>query len=275
MGDDTAGPTTSADSTPALPAPFAAADDLLADHWIEPGSNNIHPASPVMATEDDTRGSPLPHNIPSNVATTPTIQHRPVQQDHLEIMLTKLRVDVEAIRLHDRLEIDMHHLQLNHRMDLAESADEALSREIQRLKEELTEEMRFQHLVMLVLVLQYYLLVLLQWHQCLQRVRFRHLSPGHPMCHRMVNPFQHLFVQDLGLYHANIFGWLVTLVLIARHLVVMARNNIHFKHVVVAYIYRWNGMSPAYECSPSLQHTSETQVCLSGYSQWRQITISN
>lgn len=126
---------------PPAPAPLASAADFPADHWVEPGADLTPPPSPVMAPEDDIRDSPLPPNF-SFRSATPPIQPRPAQADNLEATLAQLRSEMEALRLRDRQEIATRHDELERRMDLGESVDASLSREIQQVQEMLTQEMQ-------------------------------------------------------------------------------------------------------------------------------------
>ncbi|KAG2029652.1 hypothetical protein BDR03DRAFT_1018120 [Suillus americanus] len=73
-------------------APLASADDFPADHWIEPGTDELPPPapSPAMASEDDIRFSPLP------VVHTPPTQH-PLSHHQMEAMLAQIRVEMEDL----------------------------------------------------------------------------------------------------------------------------------------------------------------------------------
>ncbi|KAG1724339.1 hypothetical protein EDB19DRAFT_1915575, partial [Suillus lakei] len=98
-------------------APLASADDFPADHWIEPGTDELPPPapSPAMASEDDIRFSPLP----------------------MEAMLAQIRVEMEDLRTRDRLEIDLRQDRLERRMGLAEASDSAMSMQVDELERDM------------------------------------------------------------------------------------------------------------------------------------------
>ncbi|KAG1717877.1 hypothetical protein EDB19DRAFT_1921718, partial [Suillus lakei] len=113
-------------------APLASADDFPADHWIEPGTDELPPPapSPAMASEDDIRFSPLP------VVHTPPIRH-PLSHDQMEAMLAQIRVEMEDLRTRDRLEIDLRQDRLERRMGLAEASDSAMSMQVDELERDM------------------------------------------------------------------------------------------------------------------------------------------
>jgi hypothetical protein len=124
------------------PAP-ASASDSPADHWVEPGMDLTPPPSPVMASEDNIRDSPLP--LPPNISTrspTPPIQPSPGQTNQLETTMAQIRSEMGALRLRDRQEVQDRYDELQRRVDLGESADASLGREIQLVQERLAEEMQ-------------------------------------------------------------------------------------------------------------------------------------
>jgi hypothetical protein len=153
-----------ADETTPAPAqpPLASADDFPADHWQEPGSDNVPPAlapapapahlasaADFPADQWDESGtdiiidSPLP--LPPNISVrspTPPIQARPGQSDHLETTMSQLRSEMAALRLRDRQEFQDRHDELQRRMDLGESVDASLARNMRLVEERLTEEMQ-------------------------------------------------------------------------------------------------------------------------------------
>ena len=113
-------------------APLASADDFPADHWIEPGTDELPPPapSPAMASEDDIRFSPLP------VVHTPPIRH-PLSHDQMEAMLAQIRVEMEDLRTRDRLEIDLRQDRLERHMGLAEASDSAMSMQVDELERDM------------------------------------------------------------------------------------------------------------------------------------------
>ncbi|KAG1718207.1 hypothetical protein EDB19DRAFT_1988495 [Suillus lakei] len=96
-------------------APLASADDFPVDHWIEPSTDELPPPapSPAMASEDDIRFSPLPV---------------------MEAMLAQIRVEMEDLHTHNRLEIDLRQDRLEHCMGLAEASDSAMSMQVDKLE---------------------------------------------------------------------------------------------------------------------------------------------
>ncbi|KAG2073304.1 hypothetical protein BDR04DRAFT_1152396 [Suillus decipiens] len=117
-------------------APLASADDFPADHWIEPGTDELPPPSPslAMASEDDIQFSPLP------VIHTPPIWH-PLSHDQMEAMLAQIHIEMEDLHTRDRLEIDLWQDRLECCMDLAEASDSAMSMQV----DELEQDMQVQH----------------------------------------------------------------------------------------------------------------------------------
>ncbi|KAG1717296.1 hypothetical protein EDB19DRAFT_1840482, partial [Suillus lakei] len=112
--------------------PLASADDFPADHWIEPGTDELPPPapSPAMASEDDIRFSPLP------VVHTPPIRH-PLSHDQMEAMLAQIRVEMEDLHTRDRLEINLRQDRLERRMGLAEASDSAMSMQVDELERDM------------------------------------------------------------------------------------------------------------------------------------------
>ncbi|KAG2347177.1 hypothetical protein BDR05DRAFT_996946 [Suillus weaverae] len=112
--------------------PLASADDFPADHWIEPGTDELPPPapSPAMASEDDIRFSPLP------VVHTPPTRH-PLSHDQMEAMLAQICVEMEDLHTRDRLEMDLWQGRLERRMDLAEASDSAMSMQVDELERDM------------------------------------------------------------------------------------------------------------------------------------------
>lgn len=126
------------------PAPLASAHDFPPDHWVEPGNDEMPPSSPAMASEDNIRFSPLPvvFNHPSPVSPSGpghSAQY-PLSHDEMEAMLAQIRIEMEELRTHDRMEIDVRHDRLENRMDIAEASDSAMSMQI----DDIGRDMRVQ-----------------------------------------------------------------------------------------------------------------------------------
>jgi hypothetical protein len=113
-------------------APLASADNFPADHWIEPGTDELPPPapSPAMASEDDIQFSPLP------VVHTPPTRH-PLSHDQMEAMLAQIRVEMEDLHTCDRLEMDLRQGRLEHCMDFAEASDGAMSMQVDELERDM------------------------------------------------------------------------------------------------------------------------------------------
>ncbi|KAG1723665.1 uncharacterized protein EDB91DRAFT_1255562 [Suillus paluster] len=137
MIDDTPEVTGTGSTTP-QPAPLALVDDFPADHWIELGTDDMPPPPPVMAPEDNIRDSPIPpvYHPLSSIAPSgplPSIQH-PLANEEMEAMLAHIRINMEALQTRDRMEVDVRQDHLEHRIEVAEGSDAAMTVQINQIQ---------------------------------------------------------------------------------------------------------------------------------------------
>ncbi|KAG1796933.1 uncharacterized protein HD556DRAFT_1306651 [Suillus plorans] len=132
---------TSAGGASTAPVPLACANDFSPNHWKEPSEDVIPPPSPVMAPEDDIWFSPLPpvYNLPSPVTPSRPGQftQHPLSHDQMEAMLAQIRTEMEELRTRDRMDIDVWHDGLEHRMDIAEACNGAMSMKMDNLERDM------------------------------------------------------------------------------------------------------------------------------------------
>ncbi|KAG1769729.1 hypothetical protein EV702DRAFT_1049606 [Suillus placidus] len=120
------------------PAPLASARNFPADHWIEPGDDDMSSPSPVIAPEDNIWFSPMPpvYDLPSLVMPSGHLQstQHPLANENMEAMLAQIRIDMQELHTHDRMEIDIRHEQLEHHIQLAEASDSAMSMQVDEIE---------------------------------------------------------------------------------------------------------------------------------------------
>ncbi|KAG1717376.1 uncharacterized protein EDB91DRAFT_1091094, partial [Suillus paluster] len=121
MIDDALEVTGTGGTTP-QPVPLTSVDDFPADHWIEPGTDDMPPPPPVMAPEDDIRDSPIPpvHHPLSPIAPSgslPSIQH-PLANEEMEAMI----------------EVDIRQDDLERCIKVAKALDAAMTVQIDRIQ---------------------------------------------------------------------------------------------------------------------------------------------
>src|SRR5882757_1904088 len=93
----------------------------------------------LARTSSETPHSP---SRPTSQSGRPLLPSRPGQTDHLDTTMAQLRSEMAALRLRDRQEFQDRHDELQRRMDLGESVDASLARDMQLVEERLTEEMQ-------------------------------------------------------------------------------------------------------------------------------------